>query len=149
MKTDSPYILDSTEYLTDEAVEKHSVKVVPANSVLLSFKMTVGRVAIVTDNVTTNEAIAHFPCTDKNIYFTYCYLKNFNYGYLGSTSSITTAINSKIIKNMPFLMPAEKDLEIFNNKVSAIFEQLIYITKEIAYLEELSRIIVPQFLENC
>ena len=69
MKTNSPFIFKSAEYLTNEAVKKHNVKIVPANSVLLSFKMTVGRVAIVTNEVTTNEAIAHFPCTKENLFF--------------------------------------------------------------------------------
>ena len=149
MKTNSPFIFKSAEYLTNEAVKKHNVKIVPANSVLLSFKMTVGRVAIVTNEVTTNEAIAHFPCTKDNLFFVYCYLKNFNYGYLGSTSSITTAINSKIIKEMPFLMPSKKELDLFNHKVSGLFEQLKYISKELDILEELSKMLLPQLLGHC
>ena len=149
MKTKSPFIFKSAEYLTNEAVKKHNVKIVPANSVLLSFKMTVGRVAIVTNEVTTNEAIAHFPCTKENLFFVYCYLKNFNYGYLGSTSSITTAINSKIIKEMPFLMPSKKELDLFNHKVSGLFEQLKYISKELDILEELSKMLLPQLLGHC
>ena len=149
MKTNSPFIFKSAEYLTNEAVKKHNVKIVPANSVLLSFKMTVGRVAIVTNEVTTNEAIAHFPCTKENLFFVYCYLKNFNYGYLGSTSSITTAINSKIIKEMPFLMPSKKELNLFNRKVSGLFEQLKYISKELDILEELSKMLLPQLLGHC
>ena len=149
MKTNSPFIFKSAEYLTNEAVKKHNVKIVPANSVLLSFKMTVGRVAIVTNEVTTNEAIAHFPSTKENLFFVYCYLKNFNYGYLGSTSSITTAINSKIIKEMPFLMPSKKELDLFNHKVSGLFEQLKYISKELDILEELSKMLLPQLLGHC
>lgn len=149
MKTNSPFIFKSAEYLTNEAVKKHNVKIVPANSVLLSFKMTVGRVAIVTNEVTTNEAIAHFPCTKENLFFVYCYLKNFNYGYLGSTSSITTAINSKIIKEMPFLMPSKKELDLFNHKVSGLFEQLKYISKELDILEELSKMLLQQLLGHC
>ena len=149
MKTNSPFIFKSAEYLTNEAVKKHNVKIVQANSVLLSFKMTVGRVAIVTNEVTTNEAIAHFPCTKENLFFVYCYLKNFNYGYLGSTSSITTAINSKIIKEMPFLMPSKKELDLFNHKVSGLFEQLKYISKELDILEELSKMLLPQLLGHC
>ena len=149
MKTNSPFIFKSAEYLTNEAVKKHNVKIVPANSVLLSFKMTVGRVAIVTNEVTTNEAIALFPCTKENLFFVYCYLKNFNYGYLGSTSSITTAINSKIIKEMPFLMPSKKELDLFNHKVSGLFEQLKYISKELDILEELSKMLLPQLLGHC
>ena len=143
------YIFNTSEYLVDEAIEKFNIPIIPENTAILSFKMTVGRVAIVTNEVTTNEAIAHFPCTKENLFFVYCYLKNFNYGYLGSTSSITTAINSKIIKEMPFLMPSKKELDLFNHKVSGLFEQLKYISKELDILEELSKMLLPQLLGHC
>ena len=74
------YINSSSEQLTQEAVEKHNVKIVPNNTVILSFKLTVGRIAITDGEMATNEAIAHFK-TDKpeiNEYL-YCYLKKFNY----------------------------------------------------------------------
>ena len=70
------YISDSSEYLTTEAVEKYNVKIIPDNTVLLSFKLTVGRIAITDGELTSNEAIAHF-CTDNkeiNEYL-YCYLE--------------------------------------------------------------------------
>lgn len=93
------YIGDSSEYLTHEAVERFNVKLVPNNTVILSFKLTVGRVAITDGIMTTNEAIAHFKTETPEINeYLYCYLKEFNYQTMGSTSSIATAINSKIIK---------------------------------------------------
>ena len=56
----------------------------------------------------TNEAIAHFRINNpEDREYTYSYLKNFEYDTLGNTSSISKAVNSKIIKAMPFIMPDE------------------------------------------
>src|SRR5690554_1081538 len=54
------YVLSTSEYLTEEAVSKFNVRRIPHNTVLLSFKMTVGRVAITDGEMLSNEAIAHF-----------------------------------------------------------------------------------------
>ena len=64
MGTCGLYINSSSEQLTREAIDRHNVKIVPDNTVLLSFKLTVGRIAITDGEITTNEAIAHFK-TDK------------------------------------------------------------------------------------
>lgn len=119
------YISDSSEYLTPEAVNKFNVRVVPDNTVILSFKLTVGRVAITDGMMTTNEAIAHFK-TDKHEIneYLYCYLKNFNYQTMGSTSSIATAVNSKIIKAMPFVIPNENELKTFHSITAPCFEMI-------------------------
>lgn len=137
MKTDSPYISDSSEKLTDDAMKDCNMKIVPAGSVLLSFKMTVGRVAIVTEKMTTNEAIAHFRDCKELKYYTFLYLRNFDFASLGSTSSISTAVNSKIIKAMPFLMPPNSVIKEFNEKVDAVFDELYCIKKEIDLLTEM------------
>ena len=125
MGTCGLYISSSSEQLTKQAVERHNVKVVPDNTVLLSFKLTVGRIAITNGEMTTNEAIAHFK-TDKieiNEYL-YCYLKCFNYQTMGSTSSIATAVNSKIIKGMPFVVPTNDELEEFHGFAAPIFAKI-------------------------
>jgi type I restriction enzyme S subunit len=50
------YASKTSEFLTREAVGKFNVRVVPDNTVLMSFKLTVGRVALTDGEMTTNEA---------------------------------------------------------------------------------------------
>lgn len=125
MGTCGLYISSSSEQLTKQAVERHNVKVVPNNTVLLSFKLTVGRIAITNGEMTTNEAIAHFKTDKKEINeYLYCYLKYFNYQTMGSTSSIATAVNSKIIKGMPFVVPTNDELEEFHGFAAPMFAKI-------------------------
>lgn len=125
MKNTAVYAFDTNECLTSEAVKKYNVKIVPAGTILVSFKLTVGRVAISATEMCTNEAIAHFNI-DNNIkrIYTYCYLQNFEYDTLGNTSSISKAVNSKIIKAMPFIMPENSILERFSKVVGPIFDEI-------------------------
>ena len=143
------YIADSSEYLTHESVEKFNIKVVPDNTVLLSFKLTVGRVAITDGAMATNEAIAHFK-TDKpeiNEYL-YCYLKDFNYQTMGSTSSIATAVNSKIIKAMPFVVPTDAELVTFHSATAPMFEMIKTRQRENTRLAELRDSLLPKLMSG-
>ena len=125
MGTCGLYISSSSEQLTKEAVDRHNVKIVPDNTVLLSFKLTVGRIAITNGEMTTNEAIAHFKTDKKEINeYLYCYLKCFNYQTMGSTSSIATAVNSKIIKGMPFIVPTDDELMDFHSVAAPMFAKI-------------------------
>ena len=125
MGTCGLYIGSSSEQLTKEAVDRHNVKIVPDNTVLLSFKLTVGRIAITNGEMTTNEAIAHFKTDKKEINeYLYCYLKCFNYQTMGSTSSIATAVNSKIIKGMPFVVPTDDELIDFHSVAAPMFAKI-------------------------
>lgn len=143
------YINSSSEQLTQEAVEKHNVKIVPNNTVILSFKLTVGRIAITDGEMATNEAIAHFK-TDKpeiNEYL-YCYLKKFNYQTMGSTSSIATAVNSKIIKAMPFIVPTDEEIREFHDIAAPMFSLIKSNQQEINRLSVLRDSLLPKLMSG-
>ena len=143
------YISTSSENLTPNAVSKFNVKVVPDNTVLLSFKLTVGRVAITNGEMTTNEAIAHFVSDNKAIVeYLYCYLKNFNYQTMGSTSSIATAVNSKIIKGMPFIVPNDTELTTFHNIAEPMFTQIKTNQEEINKLTDMRDTLLPKLMSG-
>ena len=143
------YISNSSEQLTKEAIEYHNIKIVPDNTVLLSFKLTVGRIAITDGEATTNEAIAHFKTNQKEINeYLYCYLKHFKFETMGSTSSIATAINSKIIKSMLFIVPTDIELDNFHNIVGPIFRKIKDNLIEISNLNYLRDTLLPKLLSG-
>ena len=143
------YISNSSEQLTQEAVDKHNVKIVPNNTVLLSFKLTVGRIAITNGEMTTNEAIAHFKTDKEEINeYLYCYLKCFNYQTMGSTSSIATAVNSKIIKGMPFIVPTDDELTEFHSVAAPMFAKIKANQTENANLTRLRDTLLPKLMSG-
>lgn len=149
MGTCGLYISESSKQLTKEAVDRHNVKIVPDNTVLLSFKLTVGRIAITDGEMTTNEAIAHFKTDKKEINeYLYCYLKCFNYQTMGSTSSIATAVNSKIIKGMPFIVPTDEEITEFHSLAASMFARIKANQAEIRNLTLLRDALLPKLMSG-
>jgi len=143
------FISDSSEYLTAESVKRFNVRIVPSGTALLSFKLTVGRVSIANGAMTTNEAIAHFKTSDVTATeYLYCYLKEFNYQALGSTSSIATAVNSKTIKTMPFIMPDDITMGKFHKVVAPLFEKMRVNLEETTDLVTLRDNILPRLMSG-
>ena len=98
------YISKTKEYLSEEAVKKFKIPIIKKDTIILSFKMTVGRVSITESEMLSNEAIAHLNNCKIETEFLYYYLRQFNFSSLSSTSSIVkSAVNSKILKEIPVL----------------------------------------------
>ena len=143
------YLGQSSEYLTQSAIEKFNIVIVPDKTVLLSFKLTIGRVVISDGNVTTNEAIAHFNTNDQNLLeYTYLSLKNYEFSALGSTSSIATAVNSKTIKSMRWIMPNHYLIKQFHEKVGPLFNMIRQNEKEINNLSTLRDTLLPKLMSG-
>tara|TARA_R110002050_G_scaffold20348_1_gene57692 strand:- start:84870 stop:86189 length:1320 start_codon:yes stop_codon:yes gene_type:complete len=145
------YIFNTSEYLTLDAVKKKRVHVIATGTVILSFKLTVGRVSITTENMVTNEAIAHFNENDNTVLsneLLYLVLKSFDYNSLGNTSSIATAVNSKTVKSMKILVPEAKVVDIINPKVSSLLEQIKSNAQENQTLTKLRDTLLPKLISG-
>lgn len=144
------FIFTTSEFLTNQAVEKFNIPIIPENTVIVSFKLTVGRVTITTEPMLSNEAIAHCKITDPNIIpeYLYLFLKTFDYNTLGNTSSIATAVNSKVIKSIPLVVPSNTAINEFSLSVCPVFLQIKSNMKEIICLQELRDLLIPRLISG-
>ncbi len=151
MGGDSVFLFNTSEYLTKEAVEVFSIPIIPKSTVVLSFKMTVGRVGITTEDMLSNEAIAHFKFMDNTPFskeYLYLFLKSFRYDTLGSTSSIVTAINSAMIKNMEIPIPDTDTMERYRNQTQPMFDKIYSNQEQINILIQTRDGLLPRMMNN-
>lgn len=144
------FINKTAEYLTRKAVKKFNIPVIPANTVIVSFKLTVGRVAITTEEMLSNEAIAHIKANSDMLSSAFIYLTliSFDFSSLGTTSSIATAVNSKSIKGIKILIPQEDLLELFNSLVKPIFEKIHVNSLETDRLSTIRDSLLPRLMSG-
>jgi type I restriction enzyme S subunit len=151
MGTFETYSHATSEGLTEAAIKKFNVPLVPENTVLMSFKLTVGKLCITDRKLVTNEAIAHFRISEESpldTIFTYLWLSNLDMGKLDSTSSIGTATNTGAIKQIKFLVPPQKLVEHFSDKMSPIFAQLKLLRKETTNLVQIRDSLLPRLISG-
>ena len=151
MGVESVFLFNTAEYLTKEAVEVFSIPIIPKNTVVLSFKMTVGRVGITTDDMLSNEAIAHFKFRNDTPFskeYLYIFLKTYKYETLGSTSSIVTAINSAMIKDMGIVIPDTETMERYRNQTQPMFDKIFSNQEQINTLIQTRDGLLPKLMSN-
>jgi type I restriction enzyme, S subunit len=147
----SSFISDVSEYLTADAVERFRVRKIPDGTVVLSFKLTVGRVAITDGAMLSNEAIAHFlprGTTFLSAAYLYCYLRQFDFNSLGSTSSIATAVNSDSVRAIRVLAPSKEIHEGFLQATSCLFGRLRALQRESRTLAGLRDALLPKLISG-
>jgi type I restriction enzyme S subunit len=147
----SVFISRTAEFLTPEAVERFRVRRIPDGTVVLSFKLTVGRVAITDGEMLSNEAIAHFPSSEQTFLaagYLYCYLSQFRDKALGRTSSIATAVNSDSVRAIPVLVPSQELHDSFVRFSRDAFLRLRELDRENRSIIELRDTLLPRLLSG-
>ena len=112
MSKSNMYSEDTEEYISDVAVERSGIKTVRSGTIFMSFKLTIGKVLIASEDVFTNEAIMAFNekipydsetglrISKKWIYYCFVYkdwLENAAQAVKGRTLNKESIGNSKVI----------------------------------------------------
>ena len=100
------------EKITQEAVQKEKMQIVLKGTVVMSFKLSIGKVGILAENMYTNEAIANFVVKNNKMLFNeylYYALQGINFDSLtdravmGKTLNKAKLNNLSIVYNEPFM----------------------------------------------
>ena len=103
----SKYISESKEHITEKAILETGIKAVPNGNVIMSFKLSVGKVAITSTSLYTNEAIMAFIPKDGYELLTdyiYYYLKGYKWNGI-NRAAMGLTLNKASISQALFSYP--------------------------------------------
>lgn len=101
-------ISNTAERITELGIQKSNVKLVPKETVIMSFKLSVGKVAIAGCDLYTNEAIAAFkPINAKQIDLKYFYQGLHSWDLLGDIDQAVKGVtlNKEKLRNIEAILP--------------------------------------------
>ncbi|OUN55945.1 hypothetical protein B5G18_04325 [Clostridium perfringens] len=132
----SKYIYSGNKKISSEILGKR--KLVPIDTLIMSFKLTIGRLAIVKKEIVTNEAICQFYWKSKDISneYMYAYLSVINIESFGCRAAKGITLNTESLNSIVVKLPClEEQIKIANflSNIDNIIE------KESKKLEELKQ----------
>ncbi len=112
----SKIIIDSREKITDLAVNESGIKVVPKGTLIMSFKLTLGKLAYAGKDLFTNEAIVSFyPNKKIDQSFLYLILSNYNFDSKVAQAVKGKTLNKEKILKLELQLPKlEEQINIIN-----------------------------------
>ena len=141
------YVEDTKERISALAVQESGIKSVPANTVIMSFKLSLGKTAITQEPVYTNEAIMAFIPTEKYAvlpdYFYYVFsakdwTKGTNRAVMGTT------LNKATLGAVSITVPPIDE----QRKIAAILDKVSdLIAKRRQQLDKLDEMVKARFVE--
>jgi len=136
------YIEQTKENITSDAVRESNIKIVPKNTVVMSFKLSIGKAAITKRDMYTNEAIMAFHdrgryeiLTDYLYYF--CKGNNWTSGTNKAVMGLT--LNKKTLSEQTMLLPDMPEQEKIVKKLDALQESISNRQRVLMLLDELVR----------
>ena len=121
------YVSDSKEYVSDEGAALF--KVVPKATLIMSFKLSIGKLAFTDKDLRTNEAIAALRIKDENILtkeYLYHALSLINWERLAGDDVKVKGktLNKAKLKKIRFLLPALAEQQRIVAKLDAVFAEI-------------------------
>ena len=140
------YICDTKECITDSAISESGIHLVCKDTVIMSFKLSIGKTAIATKDLYTNEAIMSFNTKDGfDILPDYIYYYLRGYKWQGMNKAVMgMTLNKKAISNNSFSFPSLSEQQHIVEELDLLSS---IIKKKKAQLNELDNLAQSLFYE--
>ena len=141
------YIYETKECITEAAVSDIGIKLVPKETIVMSFKLSIGKVAITQEDMYTNEAIMAF--IDKGIFdidINYIYYLFLVMDWLVGTNKAVMGLtlNKSVLSEKEIVLPDIKKQHEIVDKLTCLDFIITNKKKQLAKLDE---IIKSRFIE--
>ena len=129
----SKYISKTKKHITKIAIGKKEI--IKKDTLVMSFKLTIGKLGILKEDMYSNEAICNFQWKNKNINteFMYYYLSSINLKKYGSQAAKGITLNKETLNMIPIRIPSYETQINIVNILSNIDIKLEYLSKKINY----------------
>lgn len=146
----SKFISHGENDISELGFSKSSTKKMPAGTVLFSSRAPIGYIAIVQNELTTNQGFKSV-IPNKNIGTSYVYflLKNLLPAIEGMASGSTfKEISGAGMKSVPTVMPDVDTIQLFNNFCEPIFKEQEVLEAENRRLSALRDLLLPKLMSG-
>lgn len=136
----SMYTAETKEAITDCAVRETNIRLVPKNTVIMSFKLSIGKTAITSEPVYTNEAIMAFINKGEELVlpeFLYYQLLSKDWGSAGNRAVMGTTLNKASLSKMKIYVPSLQEQRDIVQVLGHIDSQLKRTNESVNKLDDL------------
>ena len=147
MSSYDKYVSGTKEYISERAVKESGIKTIPANTVIMSFKLSIGKTAITTGPIFSNEAIMAFidkktTAIDPEYIFYLFSGKDWDEG--SNKAVMGKTLNKATLSNIEVDIPS---LDIQKERIEKLNKISILISDKKQRLNQLDKLIKARFVE--
>lgn len=141
------FISQTERYLSLKGKSSQENQTLPPKSICVSCIATVGLVSMTTTISQTNQQINSIICKEGiSPFYVFLTLKGMNEELkrLGAGGSTTLNISKSLFSSIKITIPNKKEMDLFENEISPIFDSILVNEKEISKLQELKQLVISR-----
>ena len=145
-------IIDTEEYITEEAVKKSSAKLLPAKLVAMAmYGVNIGQLGYFDSQMTCNQACCVF--SDKRNFsskhYLFQYLKSIReYLLLISFGAAQQNLSQDLIKKIKIVMPSEEVVRAFEERIDVIYDSIKMLMQKNKNLAKQRDLLLPRLMSG-